>query len=114
MRMLLKQEEVKSIKYQAKLQELEFQSQKRIAQLELKVAQLLHVKSEKIGGNTNQINSMIQMKFSNVDDDEDGDMDDHAQDQDANLDVIDQLDQKIQEVERDNQDLRDKNSLMIR
>ena len=35
---------------------------------------------------------MIQMKFSNVDDDEDGDMDDHAQDQDANLDVIDQLD----------------------
>ena len=31
------------------------------------------------------------MKFSNVDDD-DGDMDDHAQDQDANLDVIDQLD----------------------
>ena len=79
---------------------MEFQSQKRIAQLELKVAQLLHVKSDKIG-NTNQINSMIQMKFSKVDDEE-CDMDDHAQDQDANLDVIDQLDQKIQEVERDN------------
>ena len=76
-----------------KLQELEFQSQKRIAQLELKVAQLLHVKSDKIGGNTSQSNQMIQMKFSNVDDDEEcDDMNDHAQDQDANLDVIDQLD----------------------
>ena len=59
------------------------------------------------------------MKFDNVDN---GDIHDmmgereaaYGQEEDANLDVIEQLDSKIQEVEGENQHLRDKNSEMIR
>ena len=70
------------------------------------MAQLLNIKSDKIGG-LKQQSARIQMKFDNVDN---GDIHDmmgereaaYGQEEDANLDVIEQLDSKIQEVEGEN------------
>ena len=84
MRMLLEQEKVKVIKAEAKLQDQDFVSQKKILSLTIKVTQLMRVKSTAGFQSSNQANPKMRQT--------EGDEEEAYCQDDAELNVIDELD----------------------
>ena len=92
-------EQMRAVHLQAKAQQLEFQSQKQISQLQMQIATLLRLKSACITGALSQADREV---FA-----EDGELPAQSPHlDDANFFILDQQDQKLQQLESENLSLK--------